>query len=81
MPMPTMLCSSETHPRNGDAQHRETLKHHDNIIKHEKVDLAWKFIYNEGHNVDSKAVECLLKLESLVPTHVSYRCFQVIYIY
>ena len=64
-----------------DAQRRETLKCHDNIIKREKVDLARKFIYNEGRNVDSEAVERLLKLESLVPIRVSYRRFQVIYIY
>ena len=40
-----------------DAQCHETLKRHDNIIKHEKLDLARKFIYNEGRNVDSEAVE------------------------
>ena len=64
-----------------DGQCHETLKHHDNITKHEKVDLAWEFIYNKGHNVDGEAVEHLLKSDSLVPTCVSYRHFQAIYIY
>lgn len=54
-----------------DAQRRETLKRHDDASKHQKVDMARNFIYNQGRNVDSVAVERVLKPESLVPTRVS----------
>lgn len=53
-----------------DALRRERLERKDDDTKRHKVSMARKFIYEQGRNVDSEAVERVLKPESLVPTHV-----------
>ncbi len=43
----------------------------DDKQRQDKIELSRSFIYNKGYNVNSKAVENLLKDQSLVPTRVS----------
>lgn len=49
----------------------------DDQKRRDKIELARTFIYEKGYVVNSKAVENLLKDESLVPTRVSDRRCQL----
>ena len=68
-----------------DAKCHETLLRQDDEAKRKTVALARQFIYTDGRNINSEAVERILKDESLVPTTVStimilalYSCLQLL---
>jgi hypothetical protein len=54
-----------------DANRRKDLLRKDDGVRRYKIDCARKFIFKEGRNVNSDAVEKLLKDESWTPTQVS----------
>lgn len=54
-----------------DRQQRASLQRVNNNQLQVKIQAARRFIYEKNYAVDSKAVETLLKDESLVPTLVS----------
>ena len=54
-----------------DTKRRQTLARKDTHWIGDTIARARSFIYEKGYGVTSKAVEDLLKPESLVPTEVS----------
>jgi len=54
-----------------DMKTRKTLARVDNEMRRYKVETARDIIYNRNYVVNSKAVEAILKAESLVPNLVS----------
>jgi hypothetical protein len=58
-----------------DARRREKLIRKDDEDRHYKVGLARRFIYEQGRNINSEAVEKVLKPQSLTPTRVSHIIF------
>ena len=57
-----------------DANRCKSLQRHDDDDKRYKISLSRKFIYEQGRNVTSEAVEKVLKGESLTPTRVCALC-------
>ena len=53
-----------------DSKRRQTLLRLDDSQKRDKVTLSRTFVYNQGRNVNSDAVEKILSQESLTPTKV-----------
>src|SRR5262245_57089367 len=54
-----------------DMKLRETLARVDDEARRRKVEIAREIIYEKNYVVNSKAVDALLKDQSLVPTDVS----------
>ena len=52
----------------------------DDTTRQDKIKLSRKFIYEQGYVVNSKAVENLLKDESLVPTMVCISLLLIIFL-
>lgn len=74
-PCPRCLTPKAQVPEMGtktDSARRERLVRLDNTSRRADVALARSFIYEKGRNVDSTAVENMLKAESYVPTTVSF---------
>lgn len=57
-----------------DRQQRSTLARVDNEDRKFKIAAARRLIYEKNYAVDSRALEKLLKDESLVPTSVRAMC-------
>jgi Plavaka transposase len=75
-PCPRCLVQLTNAPNMGqvrDMKQRRLLARVDDEITRDKVNLARDFIYNRHYVVNSKAVEYILKAQSLVPTLVSVR--------
>jgi len=56
-----------------DMTQRETLARVDDLSRRNRVASAREVIYEKNYAVDSKAMEDLLKVDSLVPTAVRDR--------
>jgi hypothetical protein len=61
-----------------DMRQRTLLARVDDESRRYKVDLARDLIYNKNYTVDSKAVEALLKQQSLVPNIVSKLFYRLV---
>jgi hypothetical protein len=58
-----------------DMVQRETLARVDDLSRRNRVASAREIIYEKKYAVDSKAVENILQIDSLVPTAVCGRLF------
>jgi hypothetical protein len=58
-------------------QQRESLARVDDEGRKRKVEIARDIIYRQNYAVDSRAVEALLKEQSLVPTFVSLKAIYI----
>jgi hypothetical protein len=54
-----------------DMAHRMSLARVDNLERRGRIKAAREIIYVKGYKIDSKAVEDLLRQDSLVPTAAS----------
>ena len=57
-----------------DIKHRKTLARVDDQTRQRKVEIAREIIYQKNYAVDSKAVQAVLKPQSLASTSVGATC-------